>query len=291
VTSNGTVDTTLNNQVTVNVPNTYSSSDEGKVVSNGGLVSQTSKNVTSNGTVDTTLNNHVVVNVAPNVGSKTVTENGTYNASSDNYDGYSQIIVNVTGEGESSGEDEEIARSIVERTIILYSNSKVQIIGNYAFYSCSLLSSVNFPACTAITFHAFEFCRALSSVNFPACTAIAAYAFGYCRALSSANFPVCSTIGNYAFTYCSDLSYANFPVCSTIGNNAFSECHKLLSLYIRLSSVCVLANSNAFNHTPIAGYTTSTEGVYGSIYVPASLLSDYKAANNWSYFSSRFVGI
>jgi len=65
----------------------------------------------------------------------------------------------------------------------------------------------------------------------------------------------------------------------------------LLSLYILLSSVCVLAKSNAFNSTPIAGYTTNTEGVYGSIYVPASLLSDYKAANNWSYFSSRFVGI
>ena len=85
--------------VTVNVPNTYTSSDEGKVVSNGDLVSQTSKNVTVNGTVDTTLNNQVVVDVAPNVGSKTITENGTYNASSDNYDGYSQIVVNVDGGG------------------------------------------------------------------------------------------------------------------------------------------------------------------------------------------------
>lgn len=47
----------------VNVPNSYSQSDEGKVVSSGALVSQTSKNVTENGTVDTTTNNQVVVNV------------------------------------------------------------------------------------------------------------------------------------------------------------------------------------------------------------------------------------
>ena len=50
--------------VSVNVPNTYVSSDEGKVVSSGALVAQTSTTVTQNGTVDTTLNNEVVVNVS-----------------------------------------------------------------------------------------------------------------------------------------------------------------------------------------------------------------------------------
>jgi len=50
--------------VTVNVPNSYSASDEGKVVSNGALVSQTSDTKTQNGTYDTTLNNQIVVNVA-----------------------------------------------------------------------------------------------------------------------------------------------------------------------------------------------------------------------------------
>ena len=49
--------------VTVDVPNSYDVSDEGKVVSNGDLVSQTSATKTANGTYDTTLNNEVVVNV------------------------------------------------------------------------------------------------------------------------------------------------------------------------------------------------------------------------------------
>lgn len=49
-------------ELTVNVPNTYTASDEGKVVSSGALVSQTSRTVSDNGTYDTTLNNQVVVN-------------------------------------------------------------------------------------------------------------------------------------------------------------------------------------------------------------------------------------
>lgn len=51
--------------VTVDVPNSYAAGDEGKVVSNGALVSQTAHaKVTSNGTIDTTLNNSVEVDVA-----------------------------------------------------------------------------------------------------------------------------------------------------------------------------------------------------------------------------------
>jgi hypothetical protein len=50
--------------VTVAVPNTYSASDEGKVVSNGALVAQGSDTVTENGTVDTTLISSLLVNVA-----------------------------------------------------------------------------------------------------------------------------------------------------------------------------------------------------------------------------------
>jgi hypothetical protein len=57
------------------------------------------------------------------------------------------------------------------------------------------------------------------------------------------------------------------------------------------SSVCKLAGSNAFKSTPIAGYTTYTSGILGNIYVPASLLSKYQSATNWTYFSSRFVGV
>lgn len=67
VTENGTYtaeEGTAYSPVVVNVPNSYTQSDEGKVVSNGALVAQSSDTVTQNGTVDTTLINSLLVNVA-----------------------------------------------------------------------------------------------------------------------------------------------------------------------------------------------------------------------------------
>lgn len=53
------------NEINVNVPNTYTSEDEGKVVNNGALVAQTAMptEITTNDTYDTTLYNSIVVNV------------------------------------------------------------------------------------------------------------------------------------------------------------------------------------------------------------------------------------
>jgi len=68
ITRNGTYNKTSNtlgyNPVIVNVPNTYTQADEGKVVSDGALVTQTEINITQNGTYDTTENNIINVNVS-----------------------------------------------------------------------------------------------------------------------------------------------------------------------------------------------------------------------------------
>lgn len=65
--------------VVVDVPNTYAVGDEGKVVSNGALVSQTSDTATQNGTVDTTLINSLTVNVSGG-GGVTNIKTGTFTA-------------------------------------------------------------------------------------------------------------------------------------------------------------------------------------------------------------------
>lgn len=49
--------------VTVNVPNSYTAADEGKVVHDGALTAQTTADITSNGVVDTTFINEVNVHV------------------------------------------------------------------------------------------------------------------------------------------------------------------------------------------------------------------------------------
>ena len=50
--------------VTVDVPNSYSAADEGKVVENGGLIAQTALSVIHNGVYNTTNKNSVTVNVS-----------------------------------------------------------------------------------------------------------------------------------------------------------------------------------------------------------------------------------
>jgi hypothetical protein len=93
------------------ITNQYTSSDEGKVISSGSLVAQTSTTATTNGTIDTTTNNEVVVDVpntytagdegkvvsggaliAQTAYPSTITENGTYNTTENN-----SVVVNIKG--------------------------------------------------------------------------------------------------------------------------------------------------------------------------------------------------
>ena len=203
-------------------------------------------------------------------------------------------------------------KAIIERTIKEASYDDVEFVNDYAFFGCDYLSSISFPKCKYIGLNAFEYCTSLVSASFPVCTSIGDSAFANCSKLTSANFPVCTSIGRSAFYYCYNLTSVSFPACAKISNraffycksltsasvpacisifsSAFDRCHNLTSLYLTGSSLCTLSNSNAFTSTPIGGYST-TAGRYGSIYVPASLLTSYQTATNWTYFSSRFVGV
>lgn len=175
-----------------------------------------------------------------------------------------------------------------------------------AFYSCTSLLSVNIPECTSmfnnafahcislqniscrkiktIYTNAFYGCGSLQSIDLPECTYIGSAAFRYCTLLSLINIPTLSTISYLTFGRCVNLSSVELPECSTIYSQAFAECSTLSLVVLGYSSVCKLLNSNAFTSTPIASGT-------GSIYVPSSLVSDYQAATNWSYFSSQIFSI
>ena len=60
--------------------------------------------VTQDGKVLVTQNGGVLLSNASELATKTITENGTYLASTDNVDGYSEVTVNVSSGG--SGDDE-----------------------------------------------------------------------------------------------------------------------------------------------------------------------------------------
>jgi hypothetical protein len=48
--------------------------------------------------------------------------------------------------------------------------------------------------------------------------------------------------------------------------------------------------TNPFTSTPIGGYS-AVAGQYGSVFVPASLLTAFQTATNWSSIASRIVGV
>jgi hypothetical protein len=125
-------------EVHVSVPNSYTASDEGKVVSNGALVAQTARasQITQNGTYDTTLNDEVTVNVSGGgsavVQPLSVTQNGTYNPPS-GVDGYAPVTVNVSGGGSGFVADEysQFLNSVFDTNAPIESGNTIEV----AFYA------------------------------------------------------------------------------------------------------------------------------------------------------------
>ena len=112
----------------------------------------------------------------------------------------------------------------------------VTSIGNYAFYGCSALSSIDIPeGVTTIGEYAFFNCSNLASINIPeGVTKIGESAFSGCSNLASINIPVGVTaIGNSAFSGCSGLTAIFIPESITeIGNYVFYGCSNLVSINI-----------------------------------------------------------
>lgn len=243
--------------VTVDVPNSYDVSDEGKVVSNGALVGQTSATKTANGTYDTTLNNEVVVNVPGIVpsGTKSITENGTYDVTD-----FASANVNVSGGGGTFDVAGLIDKSITSAVI----PSGVTKIGNYIFSDCSDLASVTIPSgVTEIGMHAFARTPSLSEVVFPeGVTSIGAQAFYFNESETNPHMidlpSTVTSIGDYCFR--------------NIRN---------LHLYVRATTPPTLPSIAVFNG--------SGDGL--RIFVPAESVETYKAASIWSTKASYIRAI
>ena len=195
------------------------------------------------------------------------------------------------------------------KTLETVSCDNVQSIGNYAFYGCTSLSQISFPKLTAfgdcaflstaltsvdfpnverVNYGLFMSCSRLTTARFPDATMAVSNAFADCISLTEVYLPKLPAIGTYIFTGCTRLSTLTFPMVSQIGSCAFSNCSNLRSLYLLSNSVVKLVKLDSFDGTPIASTVTSNPG---SVYVPASLYSNYLTASNWSVLSSRIVSL
>lgn len=268
ITANGTGIDVYNYQYAdVAVPNSYSSSDEGKVVSNGALVAQTSDTVTSNDTYDTTLINSLTVNVSGGGGydlldivKRTEPSGAVVLDDTSNFNVRPYFFQSYTG-------------------ITSFSSNKAKELQAYAFQNCSNMTSVNCSNCTKLEASVFEGCSKLASITLSQNYSVAQNAF---RGLSSlVNFDfwgngTANTLfygcSNLEKVDCKNLNLYNFSV------NTFQNCSKLNVLIIRKTSgVAGLAHTSAFTSTPFA-----SGGTGGTLYVPNDLISSYQSASNWS---------
>lgn len=158
---------------------------------------------------------------------------------------------------------------------------------------CSGLIEFSIPNCTYINYLNRGF---VSEVYAPLCSGLGMMAFTSLETLLRVHLGSVDYFASSVFSNCTNLSYVRVAGLSSISASTsssyqtFRNCYNLVSLYILGSNICTLQHSSAFYSTPILGYSAST-GCYGSIFVRASLVDSYKSATNWTYFSSRFVGL
>lgn len=213
----------------------------------------------------------------PTLTTKSITQNGTYNASSDNADGYSSVTVNVSGGGGGVGITREVSANgvyqIPTTNFIFSLPSNATDVGTYAMYfafrDCSGLTSVDLSSLTTVSSdyafaNAFQNCTNLASVDLSSLTTVigsGSYSsvfgntFSGCKGLTSIDLSSLTTVSgsnvmSSIFISCIGLTSVDLSSLTTVNgnsvlNNAFQDCTNLAS--VDLSSLTTLIGSGCFN--------------------------------------------
>lgn len=246
ITENGTnIDVASYSTANVDVPNSYTANDEGKVVANGGLVSQESETFTVNGTYDTT--------------------------------GIGTTIVNVNG-GYSI---DDIAQGAPTGDIVIPGTLSIAA---HAFYSRPGITSVKGLNVTSIQSYAFNSCPDLITACFPNAAIAHSYAFSGCSKLEAIVIGNVNGKTSWARSINGNQTLVVDVGSGTFGNQSFDGSSALKVLVLRGSSIMPLNNVNAFSGTPFrnggsGGTIYIPKALYDHLGDDSS--SDYKKASNW----------
>lgn len=208
-------------------------------------------------------------------------------------EGVSIFGVTGTHSGGGGGGD-NVAKSIVDKSITSYSDSTVTTVGGYSFVDCNQMTSVSVPSATTLGNYAFSSCGVLSSVNIPSVTTLGQYAFNACTALETISGGEVTATGNYSFTGCTALSSVNFPKLVTIAQYTFQNCTSLTEFDgENVTTIATYAFTGCSALTSFNLPKAKSVGAYAFNGVGASHISlpSMTSMSSGAFRGSRFVSV
>ena len=178
---------------------------------------------------------------------------------------------------------------------------EVETIGQYAFAgdgSGPHLGFANFPKVKKIESYAFYKCSFLYEVYFPEVTKIGAEIFGSNQGtnkVKKAAFPKLTTASG-SFKNWRGIKMLDLRLLTTAGGSLFSNDYSLIAVVLRSETLCTLSSTNDFSNC--YHFNGTVNSMYnpsglkdGYIYVPSSLIEEYKVATNWITYADQFRAI
>lgn len=186
-----------------------------------------------------------------------------------------ELTIEGTGAMENYSYESPFAELSFTKAVI---KGDVTTVGEYAFYECNGLASVEISgAVTSIEDGAFSECAGLKSVTISgSVTSIGGNAFDSCSGLTSITLPgTVTSIGDYAFSLCINLTSITLPASvTTIGELAFNGCTRLTKIE-SLAEEPPTCGGDAFKNMDMSSCV---------LYVPKASVEKYKTAGGWSGF-------
>lgn len=241
-------------EITVDVPNSYAAGDEGKVVSSGELVSQTSQSITANGSYDTTTKSSVTVNTIDDFFNMAVPTGVLYS--------------------EISGSPP--ARTSNRTGITELNLPNITTIPSYFSNNCPNLKKIVMPNLETVDgTNAFSNCGINMPVFIPKANLFTSI-FAGCSQLQTVVFLKINTSNQKCFQNCTSLKTVDILGNPSFAAANFQSCTNLDTIILRRNGV-VAMTTQQFGDTKF-----KASGTGGKLYVPSNQISNYESATNWS---------